>query len=450
VIGGTGHERRPRERHVVIVGGGFGGLYAAFALSRQPIRVTLVDRRNFHLFQPLLYQVATAGLSPGDIAQPVRQILSRSRNVEVLLGEAVAADLDRRRLRLADGELAYDDLIVATGASYAYFGHEEWRPFAPGLKSIEDALEMRRRVLLAFEAAEWETDPARRLALLTFVVVGGGPTGVELAGALAELARHTLPRGFRRIDPREARILLLEAGPRLLAVFAESLSRAAERRLRALGVDVRTNTPVTRIARGLVEALGARIETETVLWAAGVEASPLARTLGVPLDKAGRVLVEPDLTIPGHPEVFVIGDLAAFHHQGGTPLPGMAPVAMQMGRHAARNILRALRGEAHRPFRYRDKGMMATIGRNSAIAQRGPLRFRGFVAWVVWLLVHIFSLIGFRNRVLVLFEWAWMYVTYNRGVRLITGAGAPDAQLPSTSAERREGAREGHRAWSAR
>jgi NADH dehydrogenase len=435
---------------VVIVGGGFGGLYAGFALSRQPVRVTLVDRRNFHLFQPLLYQVATAGLSPGDIAQPIRQILGRSPNVEVLLGEAVSVDLDRRRLRLADGELAYDYLIVATGATHSYFGHEEWRPFARGLKTVEDALEMRRRVLLAFEAAERETEPARRRALLTFVIVGGGPTGVELAGALAELARHTLPRDFRRIDLREARIVLLEAGPRLLGVFAEPLSRAAERRLRALGVDVRTNTPVTRIAHGLVEAAGTRLETETVLWAAGVEASPLARTLGVPLDKAGRVLVEPDLTIPGRPEVFVIGDLAVFLHQGGTPLPGMAPVAMQMGRHTVRNILRALRGESYQPFRFHNKGMMATIGRNSAVAQRGPLRLHGILAWVVWLVVHIFFLIGFRNRVIVLFEWAWMYLTYGRGVRLITAVGAPDAPPPSASGERGEDAREQDRVPSAR
>jgi NADH dehydrogenase len=416
------------------VGGGFGGLYASFALGGQPVRVILVDRRNFHLFQPLLYQVATAGLSPGDIAQPIRKILGRSPNVAVLLDEAISVDLNRRRVRLTGGDLAYEYLIVATGAAHSYFGHDEWRPFAPGLKSIEDALEMRRRVLLAFEAAERTIDPARRRALLTFVVVGGGPTGVELAGALAELARHSLRRDFRRIDPREARIVLLEAGPRLLGAFAESLGRAAERRLRALGVEVRTSTPVTRIASGLVEALSARVETETVLWAAGVEASPLARTLGAPLDKAGRVVVEPDLTIPGHPEVFVIGDLALFRHQGGTALPGMAPVAMQMGRQAARNILRALRGESHQGFRFDNKGMMATIGRHSAVAQRGRLRLHGFPAWVVWLAVHIFFLIGFRNRVLVLFEWAWMYLTYGRGVRLITGVGGPDAPLPSVSA----------------
>jgi NADH dehydrogenase len=409
--------------HVAIVGGGFGGLYAAFALSRQPVRVTVLDRRNFHLFQPLLYQVATAGLSPGDIAQPIRLILRRSPNVEVLLAEVTAVDVERRRLRLRDGELAYDYAILATGASHAYFGHDEWRSFAPGLKSVEDALEIRHRVLRAFEAAERETDPARRRALLTFVVVGGGPTGMELAGALAELARHALPHDFRRIDPREARIVLLEAAPRLLGGFAESLSRAAEHRLRRLGVDVRSGTRVTRIAPGVVEAASTRIASETVLWAAGVEASPLARTLGVPLDKAGRVLVEPDLTIPGHPEVFVIGDLATFLHQGGAPLPGMAPVAMQMGRHAARTILRALRGEPSQPFHYRDKGMMATIGRHSAIAQHGSLRLHGFLAWVAWLVVHIFFLIGFRNRALVLFEWAWMYLTYNRGVRLITGVG---------------------------
>jgi NADH dehydrogenase len=420
---------------VVIVGGGFGGLYAALALSRQPVRVTLVDRRNFHLFQPLLYQVATAGLSPGDIAQPIRHILRRSPNVEVLLAEVVGVDVGGRRLRLRDGEIAYDYAILAPGVSHAYFGHDEWRALAPGLKSVEDALEVRRRVLLAFEAAEREPDAARRGALLTFVVVGGGPTGVELAGALAELARHALPRDFRRIDPGAARIVLLEAAPRLLGGFAESLSRAAERRLRRLGVEVRTGAPVTRITPGRVEAAGLSIAAETVLWAAGVEASPLARTLGVPLDRAGRVLVEPDLTIPGHPEVFVIGDLAAFLHQGGAPLPGMAPVAIQMGRHAARTILRSLRGEPSEPFRYRDKGMLATIGRHAAVAQRGRLRLHGFLAWVAWLVVHIAFLIGFRNRGLVLFEWAWMYLTYNRGVRLITGA----ARAESPGAEAADG-----------
>jgi len=416
-----GNGGAPAHPHVVIVGGGFGGLYAAFALHRQPVRVTLVDRHNYHLFQPLLYQVATAGLSPGDIAQPIRQILRRSPNIAVVLAEATAVDLPTRRLGLADGELPYDFLVLATGVSHAYFGHDEWQPHAPGLKDLDDALEIRRRVLLAFEAAEREPVEARRRAWLTFVVVGGGPTGVELAGTLAEIARHALLRDFRVIDPTQSRIILLEAGSRVLSGFAESLSAAAARSLASLGVEVCTGSAVTRIARGIVEAGPIRIAAETVLWAAGVTASPLARTLGVPLDRAGRVLVEPDLTIPGHPEVFVIGDLATFLHQGGTPLPGMAPVAIQMGQHAVGNILRAVRGEAMRPFRYRNKGMMATIGRNAAVAEMGPVRLHGFVAWLVWVVVHILFLIGFKNRVLVMIQWAWAYVTFKRGVRLITG-----------------------------
>jgi NADH:quinone reductase (non-electrogenic) len=410
--------------HVVIVGGGFGGLQAARALTRAPVRVTLLDRRNHHLFQPLLYQVATAALSPGDIAQPIRHILHRSLNVAVLLAEATAVDLAGRRVLLADGAIAYDFLILAPGASHAYFGHDEWAPLAPGLKSIEDALEIRRRVLLAFEAAEREEDAARRRALLTFVIVGGGPTGVELAGALAEIARDVLVHDFRAIDPSQARIVLLEAGPVVLGAFAEPLSRAAARELAARGVEVRLGAAVTRIEPGLVEAGALSFPAETVVWAAGVQASPLAATLGVPLDRSGRVLVGPDLTVPGHPEVFVIGDLAAFVHDpstGGRPLAGLAPVAIQMGRHAAGSILRMARGESPRPFRYRDKGVMATIGRNAAVAQAGRLRLTGFLAWLAWLFVHIVTLVGFRNRLLVLIEWAWAYVTFNRGVRLITG-----------------------------
>jgi NADH dehydrogenase len=408
------------EPHVVIVGGGFGGLYAAFALQRRAARVTLVDRHNYHLFQPLLYQVATAGLSPGDIAQPIRNILRRSPNIAVVLAEATAVDARARRVVLADGVLAYDYLILAAGVSHAYLGHDEWRSSAPGLKDLDDALEVRRRVLLAFEAAEREADETRRRAWLTFVIVGGGPTGVELAGTLAEIARHALREDFRRIDPGQARIILLEAGSRVLSGFAESLGAAAARQLVRLGVEVHTGTAVTSIAPGLVEAGSARIAAETVLWAAGVKASPLAETLGVALDRAGRVLVEPDLSIPGHPEVFVIGDLAAFLHQGGRPLPGMAPIAIQMGRHVAGNILRAVRGESTRPFRYRNKGMMATIGRHAGVAELGAIRVNGFVAWLLWLVIHIFFLIGFRNRLLVLIEWAWAYVTFNRGVRLIT------------------------------
>jgi NADH dehydrogenase len=383
-----------------------------------------VDRRNHHLFQPLLYQVATAALSPGDIAQPIRHVLRGRPNVAVVLAEATAVDVAGRRLVLADGVLAYDYLVLAAGASHAYFGHDEWRPHAPGLKTIEDALEIRRRVLLAFEAAEREPDAARLRALLTFVIVGGGPTGVELAGALAEIARDALAHEYRAIDPSTARILLIEAGPRILAGFAEASSRAAAGALGRRGVEVRTSTAVTRIAPGVVEAGPLAIPAATVLWAAGVTAAPLARTLGVPLDRAGRVLVEADLTIPGHPEVFVIGDLAAFLHDG-PPLPGMAPVAIQMGRHAAAGIRRALRGEPARRFRYANKGIMATIGRNAAVAERGRLRLSGLAGWLAWVVVHIFFLIGFRNRLLVMIEWAWAYVTFNRGVRLITG----DTQL---------------------
>jgi NADH:quinone reductase (non-electrogenic) len=426
-----------RGPHVVIVGGGFGGLYAAFRLSGQPVRVTLVDRRNHHLFQPLLYQVATAALSPGDIAQPIRHILRRSPNVRVLLAEAIAVAVAARRVRLADGEIPYDVLILATGASHAYLGHEEWQPLAPGLKDIDDALEIRRRILLAFEAAEREPDPARRRGLLTFVIVGGGPTGVELAGALAEIARDVLVHDFRAIDPTQTRIVLIEAGPRLLAAFAEPLSASAARELAARGVEVRTGTAVTRIAPGLVEAGPLTVPAETVLWAAGVTASPLARSLGVPLDRAGRVLVEPDLTIPGHPDVFVIGDLAAFLHDAaspGRPLPGLAPVAIQMGRHAAENVLRTVRGAGRRPFGYRNRGVMATIGRNAAVAEVGRLELTGFLAWLVWVLVHVMSLIGFRNRLLVMVEWAWAYFTFNRGVRLITGLTGLPAR-PARAAE---------------
>ncbi|HKB08910.1 MAG TPA: NAD(P)/FAD-dependent oxidoreductase [Candidatus Polarisedimenticolia bacterium] len=405
---------------VVILGGGFGGLYAARALRRAPARVILVDRRNHHVFQPLLYQVATAALSPGDIAVPIRRILRRQANAEVILGEAISIDVPARRVILRDGKVPYDYLIVATGATHSYFGRDEWAPFAPGLKTIEDALEIRRRILLAFEAAERETDPERRAAWLTFVIVGAGPTGVELAGAVAEIARRILREDFRRIDPRAARVFLVEAGPRVLPSFDPDLAQKTERSLRGLGVEVLTGGPVTAI-----DATGAsigerRIPARIVLWAAGVAASPLARSLGTPLDRAGRVPVAPDLTLPGHPEVFVIGDLAALR-QDGRPVPGVAPAAKQMGQQTACNILRALRGLPYRPFHYRDAGSLATIGRAAAVADFGRIRLWGLPAWLAWLVIHIYFLIGFRNRLLVILQWAWLYLRHESGARLITG-----------------------------
>jgi len=406
---------------VVIVGGGFAGLYAAKALNHADLQITLVDRRNHHLFQPLLYQVATAALSPGDIAYPIRAILRKQKNVRVLLAEVVSVDTQGRVLRLKDGELSYDFLILATGARHAYFGHEEWEVNAPGLKSLEDALEIRRRILLAFEKGERATHETQRCALLTFVIVGGGPTGVELAGAIAEIARQVMVSDFRAINPQEARIFLVEAGPRILSGFPEELSRAAEEALTKLGVEVKQNCPVTSVEPGWVGLGKERYPAATILWAAGVMASPLAKSLGVPLDRVGRVLVEPDLTIPGHPEVFVVGDLAAFIHQTGQPLPGVCPVAIQQGRHTARNILRACAGFPLEPFRYWDKGNLATIGRAHAVADFGRFKVSGFFAWLAWLFVHIFFLIGFRNRFIVLFEWAWAYFTFQRGARLITG-----------------------------
>src|SRR5437867_4652803 len=376
------------QPHVVIVGAGFGGLSAARSLARAPVRVTVVDRRNHHLLQPLLYQVATAALSPGDIAYPIRAILRRQMNATVLLADAAAIDVSSRELILTDGRVGYDFLILATGARHAYFGHEEWEELAPGLKSLENALEIRRRILLAFEKAERETDPDRRRALLTFVLVGGGPTGAELAGAIGEISRHVLASDFRSIDPREARVLLVEAGPRILPSFPPELSASAARALEKLGVEIRTGSPVTAIEPDLVAIGSERVPAATVLWAAGVAASPLARSLGVPLDKAGRVLVEPNLTIPGHPEVFVIGDLGAFLDQTGKPLPGVAPVAIQQGRHAAQGIGRALRREPSLPFRYRDPGNLAVLGRAAAIADLPWIRLTGFTAWLFWCFVH--------------------------------------------------------------
>jgi NADH dehydrogenase len=410
---------------VVILGGGFGGLNAAKALARAPVRVTLVDRRNHHVFQPLLYQVATAGLSPAEIASPIRRILRGHRNTRVLLGEATAVDLPACRVVLADSSrLPYDWLIVATGVTHSYFGHEEWETHAPGLKTLDDALDIRRRVLLAYERAELEGDADRRRQWMTFVVVGGGPTGVEMAGALAEIARHTLAGEFRRIDPGAARVILVEAGPRVLPTYPAELSAKAARQLERLGVQVWTGAAVTGMDGSGVQLGQDRIAAGTAIWAAGVQAPPLAATLGVPLDRAGRVRVEPDLTLTGHPEVFVIGDLALLE-AAGRPVPGVAPAAMQMGRHAAANVLRSLRGEERRPFRYVDKGSLATIGRSAAVADFGRLRLSGFVAWAAWLGVHIFFLIGFRNRFVVLFTWIWAYVTFQRSARLILGPPRP-------------------------
>ena len=406
--------------HVAIVGGGFGGLYAARALANTPVRVTLLDRRNYHVFQPLLYQVASAALSPGDIASPIRWILRHQKNVEVLLASVARVEPERRTLILTDGEVSYDFLILATGATHAYFGHDEWEVTAPGLKTLEDALEIRRRVLLAYERAERETDPAKRAVLLTFVVIGGGPTGVELAGALAEISRLSLARDFRHFDPSSARIVLIEAGPAILTSFPEMLREAARKDLERLGVDVRLGKPVTRVVSGRVEMDGETIEAATVLWAAGVAASPVGSTLGVPTDRAGRVIVQRDLTLPGHPEVFVIGDLASLNGADGKPLPGVAQVAIQMGRHAARNIGLAIEGKPYQPFAYRNLGNMATIGRASAIADFGWLRLKGWIGWLAWLFVHIINLIGFRNRLVVLVQWAWAYFSYQRAIRLIT------------------------------
>jgi NADH dehydrogenase len=410
---------------VVILGAGFGGLYAARALKRVPVRVTVVDRRNHHLFQPLLYQVATAGLNPSEIAAPIRRVLRRQANAEVLLGEAVAVDLEARRVDLRDGPLSYDFLVVATGASHSYFGREDWAPFAPGLKTLDDALEIRRRIFAAFEFAERHPAPATARPWLTFVVVGAGPTGVELAGTIAEIARGSMSRDFRHIRPSDARVILLEGLPRVLPPYPPELSEKARRQLEALGVEVRTDSRVTAVDRGGVTVGGDRIAARSVFWAAGVEASPLARTLGVPLDKAGRVLVEEDLTIPGRPEAFVIGDLASLRQRGGAPVPGVAPAAIQEGRFAAGQIARRLRGLPPERFQYRDRGSLATIGRAAAVADLGFVRLSGFVAWLAWLLVHILFLIGFRNRLLVLFDWTTSYLTYERGARLITGPLGP-------------------------
>jgi NADH dehydrogenase len=407
---------------VVIVGAGFGGINTARALVREHVQITIIDRKNHHTFQPLLYQVATGGLSPGEIAAPVRAIFRGDTNVTVLLEEVTDFDVESRTVITAEQRIPYDYLIVAAGATHAYFGRDEWQPWAPGLKTIEDALEIRRRVLLAFELAERQMIAGESTSPLNFVVVGAGPTGVELAGTLAEICRHVLAHEFRSIDPSRTRVLLLEGGPRVLPAYSEDLSRSAEEQLRRLGVEVRTNAMVTLIEPGAVQFGDTRLTAPVILWAAGVAASPLGKKLGAPLDRAGRVLVCPDLSIPGHPEVFVIGDLASLKDQHGRMLPGLAPVAIQEGRYVARAISRTLQGKPREPFHYWDKGSLATIGRAAAVGEIGKLHISGFIAWLAWLFVHIYFLIGFRNRLLVMIQWAWSYLTYERGARLITGS----------------------------
>lgn len=406
---------------VVIIGGGFGGLTAARALKKAPVDVLLIDRRNHHVFQPLLYQVATAALSPGDIAAPIRWILRRQPNARVWMGDVIAIDTESKVVRLADGrDVPWDYLIVSAGATHAYFGHDQWQRHAPGLKTLEDALDTRRRVLLAFERAEREPTVAQQRRLLTFVVIGGGPTGVELAGSLAEISRHALAYDFRAIDPESARVILIEGGPTILGAYPEELSAYAKRKLERLGVNVWTSSIVTDVTEGRVHVGGETIEAGTILWAAGVSASPLGARLNVPVDRAGRVLVADDLTVPGHPDVYVIGDLAALKGKDGKWLPGVAQVALQEARHAAANLRRRLAGEPTRPFVYRNLGNLATIGRNSAVADLPGWRSKGFIAWLFWLFVHVMNLVGFRNRLSVLTQWAFSYMTYQRSVRLIT------------------------------
>src|SRR6266508_4251585 len=409
--------RRPR---VVIIGAGFGGLSAVKQLARVPFDVTIVDRHNYHLFQPLLYQVATAGLSPGDIASPIRGILHRQRNANVILAMVSGVDLSCKEVMAEGRRIPYDYLIVATGAEHAYFGHD-WSTYAPGLKTIDDATYLRRRILLAFERAENEPAPDERRRLLNFVVVGGGPTGVEMAGAIAELAKRALAADFRSIDPRCARIILIEAGPRLLAPFDPALSEAARRSLEELGVEVRLGAGVTECDGSGVTVGRERIETRTIMWAAGVKASPAAEWLGVEGDSAGRVTVAPDLSVPGHPDIFVIGDVALAAGEDGKPLPGVAPVAKQQGQYVAKALIARARGKTLPPFRYRDYGTLATIGRKRAVAQLGRVKLSGFLAWVLWSVAHIYYLIGFRNRLVVAMNWAWSYLTFQRGTRLITG-----------------------------
>ncbi|PYL18488.1 MAG: FAD-dependent oxidoreductase [Verrucomicrobia bacterium] len=410
-------EQKPR---VVIIGAGFGGLEAAKKLAGEAVRVTVVDRTNYHLFQPLLYQVATAALSPADIAAPVRAILSKSKNMEVILAEVESIDVNAKKVRMVDEELDYDYLIVATGARHSYFGHPEWEKLAPGLKSLEDAVEIRRRILLAFEYAERISDEAARKAAMTFVVIGGGPTGVEMAGAIAEIARYTLAKDFRHIDPSQARVILVEADPWVLAAFPDDLQISARKQLVDLGVEVRTGIHATNLSEEGLQVGDEFIPCRVKIWAAGNNASFVGHSLGAPIDRVGRVIVNKDLTIPDHPEVQVIGDLANFSHQTGQPLPGVSPVAMQQGRHAAHNILAMIDGRKPQPFWYFDKGSMATIGRNKAVADLKLIHLSGIPAWLAWLFVHIIFLVGFRNRLAVLFQWAWAYFSFNKGARLIT------------------------------
>jgi NADH dehydrogenase len=410
----------PKKPRVIIVGAGFGGLEAAKKLACEDVRLTVIDRTNYHLFQPLLYQVATAALSPADIAAPVRAILSKCKNVEVVLAEVESVDIQARKVRTNDRVFDYDYLILATGARHSYFGRDEWEKLAPGLKSLEDAVELRRRILLAFEYAEKIEDEAARKAAMTFVVIGGGPTGVEMAGAIAEISRYTLAKNFCHIDPSQARVILIEGAPRLLAAYPTDLSESARKQLLELGVEVRTNARATNITEEGVQVDGEFIPCRVKIWAAGNVASFIGKTLGAPVDRVGRVVVNEDLTVPGHPEVQVIGDLANFSHQTGEPLPGVSPVAMQQGRQAARNILRMIRGQKPQAFRYFDKGSMATIGRNKAVADLKFFHLSGLFAWLAWLFVHIIFLVGFRNRLLVLIQWGWAYLTFDKGARLIT------------------------------
>lgn len=434
----SAQEKKNQLPSVVIIGGGFGGLSAAKELDGAPVHVTLIDRSNHHLFQPLLYQVATAGLSPADIAEPIRRVLRYQKNVTVILDEVTAIHPETREIVTRDLIFHYDYLIVAAGARHSYFGHTEWEEIAPGLKTVEDATEIRRRVLSAFEVAEKSCTEPERNAALTFVVVGGGPTGVEMAGAISELARFSLRKDFRRINPTQAHIILIEAGPRLLPSFSHQMSEDAQQQLKRLHVDVRLNSRVMRLSEGEVHINGEIIQTRTIIWAAGNAASPLAGMLGAKTDRAGRVAVLPDLTIPGHPEIQAIGDMAFTTYDDGKPVPGVSPAAMQAGRHAARNILRQINNEPPLKWEYFDKGSMATIGRNAAVCEIGKLKFDGFPAWFVWAFVHLYFLIGFRNRLAVFLQWIWAYFTYTKGARLIARPVNKDGLLNLSKSRERE------------